>query len=301
MRTTTHVTAGPRRGADRQDERRPRRPRVPRRPPRLPGRHDHLHPHRLPGPGGRDAAQEAPRRVPPAPGTTVELSGDDFADFTPGGVTELVGLLAAAVVLVFAFRSLIAAAVPLIVGVIGVACGVALFTLLGHAFSGPAFSVYLTIMLGLGVGIDYALLIVTRFRTALEESKEVEEAVEEAMRTAGRSVLFAGLIVIATGAGILLLGPSLGGGVALAAGCGVLMVMLAALTLLPALLGMIGRRIDRFALPRRAEGCRCRTGGAGSSSAGPGWPGRRRWSRWWRWPCPRRSCGSAGPTRATGR
>ncbi|GAA2819416.1 MMPL family transporter [Nonomuraea rubra] len=190
----------------------------------------------------------------PPPGTTVELSGDDFADFTPGGVTELVGLLAAAVVLVFAFRSLIAAAVPLIVGVIGVACGVALFTLLGHAFSGPAFSVYLTIMLGLGVGIDYALLIVTRFRTALEESKEVEEAVEEAMRTAGRSVLFAGLIVIATGAGILLLGPSLGGGVALAAGCGVLMVMLAALTLLPALLGMIGRRIDRFALPRRAEG-----------------------------------------------
>jgi RND superfamily putative drug exporter len=74
------------------------------------------------------------------------------------------------------------------------------------------------------------------------------------MRTAGRSVLFAGLIVIVTGAGILLLGPSLGGGVALAAGCGVLMVMLAALTLLPALLRLIGRRIDRFALPRRAGG-----------------------------------------------
>ncbi|MFC5829932.1 MMPL family transporter [Nonomuraea insulae] len=189
---------------------------------------------------------------------SVELSGDDFADFTPGGLTEAAGLLAAAVVLLVAFRSLIAAAVPLIIGVTGMACGVALLTLLSNVVSTPGFAVYLTIMLSLGVGIDYALLIVTRFRTALEGATPVEEAVgqavEQAMRTAGRSVLFAGLIVIATGSGMLFLGPSLGGGVALAAGCGVLMVMLAALTLLPALLGMIGTRIDRFALPRRTQG-----------------------------------------------
>ncbi|AQZ64151.1 Integral membrane protein [[Actinomadura] parvosata subsp. kistnae] len=190
----------------------------------------------------------------PPQGVTVELAGDDFADFTPGGVTELVGLVAAAVVLLVAFRSLVAAVVPLIVGVVGVTCGVASLSLLGHVVSGPGFGRYLTIMLGLGVGVDYALLIVTRFRTALETSESVADAVAEAMRTAGRSVLFAGLIVIATGSGILLLGPSLGGGVALAAGCGVLAVMLTALTLLPALLGMIGRRIDRFAVPRRAEG-----------------------------------------------
>ncbi|MFD0476878.1 MMPL family transporter [Nonomuraea thailandensis] len=79
--------------------------------------------------------------------------------------------MAAAVVLLFAFRSLIAAAVPLVVGVIGVACGVALFTLLGHVVGSPGFAVYLTIMLGLGVGIDYALLIVTRFRSALGRSR----------------------------------------------------------------------------------------------------------------------------------
>ncbi|MEV4177384.1 MMPL family transporter [Nonomuraea sp. NPDC049709] len=249
-----------------------------------------------------------------ADGVTVELSGDDFADFTPGGVTEGAGLLAAAVVLLVAFRSLIGAAIPLVIGVVGVTCGVALLAVLSNVVGTPSFAVYLTIMLGLGVGIDYALLIVTRFRTAMAArpmaapptvarptvggapsasaaptgdtapgdgasagggtgvgggasagagggavpaggtGAAVEEAVREAMRTAGRSVLFAGLIVIATGSGMLFLGPSLGGGVALAAGCGVLMVMLAALTLLPALLRMIGPRIDRFALPRRKEG-----------------------------------------------
>ncbi|MFI7701323.1 MMPL family transporter [Nonomuraea sp. NPDC049480] len=191
-----------------------------------------------------------------APGVTVELAGDDFADFSPGGLTEGIGLLAAAVVLLVAFRSLIGAALPLLIGIVGVTCGVALLGVLGNVVSTPSYAVYLTIMLGLGVGIDYALLIVTRFRAGLKDGLGVEAAVERAMRTAGRSVLFAGLIVIATGAGILSLGPALGGGLALASGCGVLMVMLAALTLLPALLGMIGARIDRFALPHREAGRR---------------------------------------------
>ncbi|TDD22954.1 MMPL family transporter [Nonomuraea diastatica] len=196
--------------------------------------------------GLRDAFQ--------ANGVTVELAGDDFADFTPGGLTEGVGLLAAAIVLLVAFRSLIATVLPLVIGVAGVACGVALLTVLGTFVDTPGFAVYLTIMLGLGVGIDYALLIVTRFRTGLDEGLDVLDGVTRAMRTAGRSVLFAGLIVIVTGSGILFLGPSLGGGIALASGCGVLMVMLASLTLLPALLSMIGTRIDRFAMPRREGG-----------------------------------------------
>ncbi|MEU8245589.1 MMPL family transporter [Nonomuraea sp. NPDC048916] len=186
-----------------------------------------------------------------APGVTAELAGDDLADFTPGGAVEGAGLVAAAVVLLVAFRSLVAAALPLIIGIIGVTGGVALLTVLRNVVPAPDFAVYLTIMLGLGVGIDYALLIVTRFRSCLDEGLGVQQAVEQAMRTAGRSVLFAGIIVITTGAGILFLGPSLGGGVALAAGCGVLMVMLASLTLLPALLRMIGTGVDRFALPRR--------------------------------------------------
>ncbi|MBF8193253.1 MMPL family transporter [Nonomuraea sp. K274] len=188
------------------------------------------------------------------PGVTAELAGDDFAAFTPGGLTEAIGLLAAAIVLLVAFRSLIATVLPLIIGVIGVVCGVSLLTVLGNVVDTPSFAVYLTIMLGLGVGIDYALLIVTRFRTGLDEGIGVDAAVTRAMRTAGRSVLFAGLIVITTGAGILFLGPSIGGGIALAAGCGVVMVMLASLTLLPALLRMIGTRIDRFALPHRTTG-----------------------------------------------
>ncbi|MFI6817656.1 MMPL family transporter [Nonomuraea sp. NPDC050328] len=185
------------------------------------------------------------------PGADADLAGSDFADFTPGGVTEGVGLLAAAAILLLAFRSLIAMALPLVVGVVGVICGVSLLSLLQNLVPAPSFAGYLTIMLGLGVGIDYALLVVTRFRTSLHDGLEVEPAIATAMRTAGRSVLYAGLTVILTGAGILFLGPEQGGGIALAAGCGVLMVMLAALTLLPALLRLVGNRIDRFGLPRR--------------------------------------------------
>ncbi|MDF5753331.1 MMPL family transporter [Spongiactinospora sp. TRM90649] len=191
------------------------------------------------------------RPPPGAPALTVELSGDDFASVTPGGLTEGIGLLAAAVILLLAFRSLIAMALPLLVGIVGVVCGVSLLALLQNFAAVPSFAVFLTIMLGLGVGIDYALLIVTRFRTALAAGTPVPEAVVTAMNTAGRSVLFAGFTVILTGSGILFLGPELGGGMALAAGSGVLMVMLAALTLLPALLSRIGTRIDRFGLPRR--------------------------------------------------
>ncbi|MFI6706640.1 MMPL family transporter [Nonomuraea sp. NPDC050478] len=185
---------------------------------------------------------------------TAELAGDDFADFTPGGLTEGVGLVAAAAILLYAFRSLLASALPIAIGVVGVVSGTSLLALLGHLVATPDFAVYLTIMLGLGVGIDYALLIVTRFRTGLHEGQEVETAAGTAMRTAGRSVLFAGVTVIVTGAGIVFLGPGLGGGIAVAAGCGVLMVMLASLTLLPALLTMIGHRIDRFSLPARTGG-----------------------------------------------
>ncbi len=185
-----------------------------------------------------------------ARGVAVELAGGDFADAAPGGLTEGIGLLAAAAILLVAFRSPIAAALPLLVGVAGVVCGVCLLTLLQNVVPVPGFAVYLTIMLGLGVGIDYALLVVTRFRTSLAAGRDPGDAVVTAMGTAGTSVLFAGAIVILTGAGICFLGPSLGGGIALASGCGVLLVMLAALTLLPVLLSRIGHRIDRYGLPR---------------------------------------------------
>ncbi|MFD0663549.1 MMPL family transporter [Thermocatellispora tengchongensis] len=221
---------------------------------------------------GADAAAEL-KRIRDSAGIRAELSGDDFADFAPGGAVEGAGLLAAAVILLVAFGSLIAMALPLFTGVMGVACGVALLTLARHLVPTADFAVYLTIMLGLGVGIDYALLVVTRFRTGLRDGLDVPDAVERAMATAGRSVLFAGVTVILTGAGILFLGPELGGGMALAAGAGVLMVMAAALTLLPALLALIGRRIDRFGLPYRS---RSPAGRARSRSGGAGWcrPGR---------------------------
>jgi len=185
------------------------------------------------------------------PGVTVELSGDEFAEPAPGGLAEGVGLVAAAVILFVAFGSLIATALPLLIGVVGVTCGVCLLVLLQNLIPSPDFAVYVTIMLGLAVGIDYALLVVTRFRTSLAAGLPVPDAVVTAMATAGRSVLYAGVTVIVTGSGILLLGPELGAALAVAVACGVLAVLVASLTLLPALLGMIGTRIDRFGLPRR--------------------------------------------------
>ena len=187
------------------------------------------------------------------PGLTVELAGDDFAEGTAGGLAEGVGLLAAAVILLMAFGSLIAAGLPLLVAVVGVGCGAALLVLLRHVVAMPDYAVYVTVMIGLGVGIDYALLVVTRYRAALARGAEVSAAVVEAMATAGRSVLFAGATVVLAVSGMLFLGPELGGGLALAAAGGVLMVMLAALTLLPALLGLVGTRIDRFGLPHRRD------------------------------------------------
>ncbi|MGX7673448.1 MMPL family transporter [Plantactinospora sp. DSM 117369] len=199
----------------------------------------------------RAAQVSAIRDAFDAPGITVELAGDAFAETSAGGLAEGVGLLAAAVILLVAFGSLIAAGLPLLVAVVGVGCGSALLVLLRHVVTMPDFAIYLTVMIGLGVGIDYALLVVTRYRSALARGVDVPEAVVEAMETAGRSVLFAGTTVIIAVSGMLFLGPELGGGLALAAGCGVLLVMLAALTLLPALLGLVGRRIDRFGLPHR--------------------------------------------------
>jgi uncharacterized membrane protein YdfJ with MMPL/SSD domain len=188
-------------------------------------------------------------------GVTFALGGDvvDLAETPYGGPTEGVGVLAAAIVLLIAFGSLLAMGLPVLTAVLGIGAGLSLIALLGHVFPAPSFSPIVASMIGLGVGVDYALFIVTRFREGLHSGRAPEDAAVLAMRTAGRTVLVAGTTVIIGMLGLLVLRQSLMTGVAIAAAATVAMVLLGSLTLLPALLGFTGRRLarpSRVRLPR---------------------------------------------------
>jgi len=160
-----------------------------------------------------------------------------------------VGLLAAVVVLLITFGSVVAMGLPIITALFALGVGLSFVVLGTHVFSTAEFATTLAAMIGLGVGIDYALFIVTRFRNGLDEGLEKREAAIAAVDTAGRAVLFAGITVIIALMGMLLLGLNFLYGVALAASLAVLFTMIAALTLLPALLAKIGHWIDRIRIP----------------------------------------------------
>jgi RND superfamily putative drug exporter len=188
-------------------------------------------------------------------GVNFYLGGDvvDLAETPYGGATEGVGVLAAAIVLLIAFGSLLAMGLPVLTAVLGIGAGLSLIALLGHVFPAPSFSPIVASMIGLGVGVDYALFILTRFREALHHGQDPERAAVTAMSTAGRTVVIAGTTVIIGMLGLLVLRQSLLNGVAIAAAATVGMVLLGSLTLLPALLGFTGTRLGkptRLRLPR---------------------------------------------------
>ena len=187
-------------------------------------------------------------------GVTFSLGGDviDQAETPYGGSSDGIGVGAAAIVLLIAFGSFLAMGLPVLTAVFGIGSGLALIALLGHVFPAPSFSPIIASMIGLGVGVDYALFIVTRFREYLRAGVAPAEATERAMRTAGRSVLTAGTTVVIGVLGLLVLRQPLMNGVAVAAAATVAMTVLAALTLLPALLGFTGTRLarpSRFRVP----------------------------------------------------
>ena len=202
------------------------------------------------------------------PDVHLELSGDIFVALELGGMAEGIGLLLALVILLIAFGSLIAAGLPVVTALAGVGVGVAIVFLLSNIVAVPNFAVSLTAMLGIGVGIDYALLIVTRYRTGLHDGLTVENAVVRAMSTAGRSVLFAGATVAVAISGMLVMGGGMGWAMVIAAGSGVLGVMAAALTLLPALLAVVGTRIEKLHIGRKRRPAK-------PAASGPAY----RWSR----------------------
>jgi putative drug exporter of the RND superfamily len=199
-------------------------------------------------------------------GLRLEVGGLPVEAESEGPPSELVGVVAAVVILLLAFGSVFAMGLPIVVGVVGAAGGVAAVGLAAQVVDMPSFAAPVAAMIAIGVGIDYALLVVTRYREALDADVPVEDAVVEAQQTAGRSVLFAGTIVVIASLGLVLMGLKLITGVALGIAVSVLLTMLAATTLLPALLGATGRRIDRLAVRRRGS-----PGGDGAAA--------RRWSR----------------------
>jgi uncharacterized membrane protein YdfJ with MMPL/SSD domain len=138
---------------------------------------------------------------------------------------------------------------PLITGLVGIGTGLAIIDLLGHLLPAPAFSPIVAALIGLGVGVDYALFIVTRYREGLHDGADPQQATVTAIATAGRSVLFAGTTVVIAMMGLFVMRQRLLNATAVAASVTVLMTMIAAVTLLPALLGFTGRNIDRLRLP----------------------------------------------------
>jgi len=183
-----------------------------------------------------------------SPALQVELGGQAIkqAQQTSLGFATGVGLIAAVVVLLLSFGSLLAMGLPIVTALFGLGAGLGVIGLGSHLVDMVDFSSELALMIGLGVGIDYALFIVTRFRDAYRENGgNVQGALELAMNTAGRAILFAGTTVVIALLGMFALGVSFLYGVAIASSLGVLLVLAASLTLLPALLMFTGKRVGR--------------------------------------------------------
>ncbi len=186
----------------------------------------------------------------------------------PSDSSAGLGAVAALIVLLIVFGSVLAALTPLLTAGVALGVGISVVGLLSHVITMANFSSELATLIGLGVGVDYALFIVSRHRQGLEQGKSVEEAIVDAVDTSGRAVMFAGITVCIALLGMFALGVSFLYGVAIAATVVVAFTVLAALTLLPAILGFMGMRV----LGRRGR----RRVTAGEVSGAPG----RFWQRW---------------------
>ncbi|NJP42756.1 MMPL family transporter [Streptomyces sp. PRB2-1] len=178
-------------------------------------------------------------------GLKVEVGGNIVAQIEqpPPGLSEFVGIAAAAVVLFLAFGSLLGMLTPIVTALFAIGISSSLITLLTHTMNVPDFSGQLAMLVGLGVGIDYALFIVTRHRKGILSGKSPEESAVTAVNTSGRAVLFAGGTVCIALLGMFTVGLSLLYGVAISAAMTVVVSVLAAVTLLPALLGVFGTKV----------------------------------------------------------
>ena len=165
------------------------------------------------------------------------------------GSSEGIGILAAIVILIIVFGSLIAAGLPIVVAMVGLLVGQLLILVIARFLDVASFAPELASMIGLGVGIDYSLFILSRFRQEVLEGKDPKDAIRTAVRTAGRAVLFAGCTVIIALLGLFVLGVTFFYGLAIAAATTVFVVLLAALILLPAIASLLGKHTLGVRMP----------------------------------------------------
>lgn len=189
--------------------------------------------------------------------------------------SELVGLTVAMMILALTFGSLVAMGLPILSAVIGLLIGLSLIGLLGHVASVPDIGPTLATMIGLGVGIDYALFLLSRYRSLRDEGHPIEEAIAAAVATSGSAIVFAGSTVIAALLILVLAGIPLVTSLGYAAAVAVITAALAAITLLPAILAILGSRFDALRLPGFRK--RGRKPEAGKNAVANGV-----WARWGR-------------------
>ncbi|MDQ1710846.1 MAG: putative drug exporter of the superfamily [Frankiaceae bacterium] len=183
-------------------------------------------------------------------GVQVEAGGQVAAVASQGAVgSEGIGFAAAALILLVTFGSLVAMGLPLMTAAFGIGIAMSLGAVLRHVVDTPDWAPAVAAMVGIGVGVDYALFIVTRYRSGLADGMEPRQATIVSIATAGRAVMFAGCTVVISMLGILVMGVPFAAGVAFSAVLAVLIIMLASITLLPAVLGFTGRNIERLHVP----------------------------------------------------
>jgi putative drug exporter of the RND superfamily len=206
----------------------------------------------------------------------VAVSGQLGELSNPAGFGDgtLLGVVLALIVLLLVFGSIFAAVLPLMSALFALGSAIGLIELLSHVLKMPQFSTILVALIGLGVGVDYALFIVTRHRQGLVAGRDVESSIVNAVNTSGRAVLFAGIIVCIALLGMFALGVSFLYGLAVAAAIGVAFTMIAALTLLPAMLGFIGPKVMSRKQKRNLAQNGPRIVGADSKGFWPQWADR---------------------------
>lgn len=192
---------------------------------------------------GAELQKKIAEAAPKIDGVDVEFGGQIFAEFESPS-SEILGLAFAIVILILAFGSVLAMGLPVGVSLFGIGIGGISVALLSNVFTIPDFATVLGVMIGLGVGIDYALFIVTRYREQLHAGHTVREATSIAIDTAGQAVVFAGTTVVISLMGMLIMGVSFVTGLAIGAASVVAVTIVASVTLLPALLGFAGERVE---------------------------------------------------------
>ncbi|MCM3806038.1 MMPL family transporter [Streptomyces malaysiensis] len=226
----------------------------------------------------KDGLKEAGEKAEKS-GLTVQIGGDALQEMPETGSTEIIGIAISAVVLAITFGSLVAAGLPLLTALIGVGIGISAITALATTLGLSTTTSTLAMMIGLAVGIDYALFIVSRYRAELMEGRDREEAAGRAVGTAGSAVVFAGLTVVIALVGLAVVNIPMLTKMGFAAAGTVVIAVLIAISLIPAVLGFAGKRVFGRRARRRLEE-RAAAAAAGGSQTSEEKPNMgTRWAR----------------------